>query len=82
MAKKFQHDWGFMGNSKYGDLAHCEVKTCGKWRLDDGKPFSLSWDEYQGMHNRGEIDANECLEQTNLFLVKPSSHKGIEDLPH
>jgi hypothetical protein len=81
MAKN-QHQWGFMANTPKGDLAQCQVESCGKWRLGSSKKlFRLSHDEYVGMHNRGEIDASECLgEITNAFLVKPATHKGIEDL--
>lgn len=79
MAKN-NHEWGFMANSKYGDLCQCQIKSCLKWSLK-GKIFKMSLDEFQGMHNRGEIDASETLgEATNLFLKKPKVHIGIEDI--
>ena len=80
---KYKHEWAFMGNSKYGDLVQCQIDTCRKWKFGEAKPFSMSMDEYEGMHNRGEIDAGECLgEINNSWLKKPAVHKGIEDCPH
>ncbi len=62
MAKRFEHEWSFMANSKTkgnGDLAYCEL--CKQWTWFDGKPFKMSWEEYTRMHKAGEIDASEVL---------------------
>jgi len=79
---KYEHDWGFMANSKKGDLLQCQHDGCRVWSFMGEKPyFELSHDEFAGMHNRGEIDAFEALgDRTNAYLSKPSVHKGFAEL--
>lgn len=81
MAKRPGHEWGFVANTPKGDLVQCQYESCRKYQIGDGKPFKLSYDEFIGMHNRGEINAHETVgEITNQFLIKPKSHKGFKDI--
>ena len=59
MPKKFQHEWGFMANSKNGDLLYCGL--CNQWKIGDSKPFKMSYITYIKMYLNDKIDASECL---------------------
>lgn len=60
--RKKQHEWGFManeGSNGLGELGYCDL--CEQWRWNSGKPFKMSWKQYEMMHRLGEIDATEVL---------------------
>lgn len=80
---KYEHDWGFMANSKKGDLLQCQHDGCRVWSFMGEKPyFELSHDEFVGMHNRGEIDAFEALgdRTNNGFSLSYSRDPGEEPI--
>jgi hypothetical protein len=75
MARRFEHEWGFManhGSNGKGELAYCDL--CKQWKWFDGerdsKPFKMSQDEFQRMHEAGEIDATESLGIRELEKVE------------
>lgn len=59
---KYEHDWGFVANSKKGDLLQCQHDDCRVYSYMGDKPyFKMTHEEYETMHQRGDIDANEVL---------------------
>ena len=74
MAKKFQHEWGFMGNGMSlgtGDLVYCSL--CNRWSLlgyKNGKPFKMTRSEWIQWHIDGKIDASECLSEEQIEKYK------------
>lgn len=64
---KYKHEWSFMANDiSFGDgtsdLNFCSL--CDRWQVEghnQGKPFSMSWDEFIQLYLNGKINAVEVL---------------------
>ena len=94
MAKRFQHEWGYMGTDKSkknrGDLLQCQVTTCKKWSWMGNKPlFKMSQKEYEKMHESGKIDATEILgerkpiKKSKIIAIQPKENQnGVLPYPY